>query len=276
MTWMPGGYNDWFSVRITDLRFEFKINQPATQLYKNFEDAADIAAQLLYREWGNKPLYLALSGGIDSECTARILVKNKIPFTPVILKIGTLNKLEVWYAEYWCAINNKTPLILEYSIDDFAKEIAKFAPKLKYIRNYNLTPILLIYNYVHQQGGSCIYAAGDINLDLASNQFFCSSLDFVSNLINAGEHPTAFFMFTPEIALSYINQFDTSKSEQLNKIKFYGVSPRPKIDYVESMKEVPMIKETVYKLYCLFKENSIGDQRHWYGTKEQIIQALSP
>lgn len=276
MTWMPGGHNDWFSVKINGSEFELKINRPAKKLYKQFDDAADDAAQLLYKEWGNKPLYLALSGGLDSECTARILVKNKIPFTPVILKIGTLNQLETWYAEYWCAANNITPIVLEYSIDEFVKEIAKFGPKLKYIRNYNLTPILLIYKYVHQQGGSCIYAAGDINLDSQRGQFFCSSLDFVSNLINAGAHPTAFFMFTPELALSYINQFDTSISEQFNKIKFYKVPPRPKIDYVEAMKANTLISETIYQLHCLFKEDLPGDQRHWYGTKEQITQALSP
>lgn len=276
MTWMPGGHDDWFSVKVDESNFDLKINRHATMLYENFEDAASKAAQLLYQDWGKKPLYLALSGGMDSECTASILLKNKIPFTPVILKIGTLNQIETWYAEYWCRVNHVDPVILEYSIDEFVKEIARFGPILREVRNYNLTPILLLYKYAHQQGGSCIYAAGDINLDLSQKKFYCSSLDFVSNLVNVGDHPTAFFMYTPELALSYINQFDVDQSEQFNKIKFYNVLPRPKIDYVEAMRTTKQISDTVYKLHCLFQEDLSGNQRYWYGTKEQIMQDLLP
>jgi asparagine synthetase B (glutamine-hydrolysing) len=93
---MPGGYNNWFSVDASGSKFQLKFNKKASTLYENFDQAADNAAQLLYQEWGHKPLYLALSGGLDSELTARILVKNNIPFTPVILKIKDYNEVETW------------------------------------------------------------------------------------------------------------------------------------------------------------------------------------
>ena len=93
------------------------------------------AAQLLYQEWGDRPLYIALSGGVDSELTARIFVKNNIPFTPVIVKIDGLNNIETWYAEYWCHINNITPIILNYSIKEIIDHTARLSAKLTQIKN---------------------------------------------------------------------------------------------------------------------------------------------
>lgn len=278
MTWMPGGADGWFSVNVSEASFQLKINRRATRLYQNFDDAADVAAKLLYNDWGNRPLYLALSGGIDSELTARILLKNKIPFTPVILKIGTLNQLETWYAEYWCHSNNIVPVILDYSLDEFAKEIARLSPKLRQIKNYNQAPILLIYEYAQQHGGCGIYCGGDINLDLDRNAFYCASLDFVSNLIDVGNHPTSFFMYTPELALSYVYQFNTNKTEQHNKIAFYKVSPRPKIEYVQALRNTEQYQNVIGKIITLFKVDpfEMEHQKHWYGTKEQLIQDLQP
>ena len=278
MTWMPGGHNDWFSVNVAQPNFQLKINRPAANLYQDFDDAADDAAQLLFREWGNRPLYLALSGGIDSELTARILLKNKIPFTPVIVKIGTLNYLEVWYAEYWCHANNIEPVILSYTLDEFVKEIARLSPKLRQIKNYNQTPILLIYEYARKHGGCGIYCGGDINLDSDCNEFYCASLDFVSNLIDVGDHPTSFFMYTPELALSYVNQFDTKKTEQYNKISFYKVTPRPKIEYVQALRNTEQYQNIMNRIIALFKIDpfEMEYQKHWYGTKEQLMQDLQP
>lgn len=273
MTWMPGGHNNWFSVNVTEPSFQLKFNQRASTLYQNFDDAADHAAKLLYQHWGHRPLYLALSGGLDSELTARILLKNQIPFTPVILKIADLNALETWYAEYWCYKNKITPKILHYSIDEFAQAMMRLAPKLQQIKNYDQTPSLLIYEYAQQFGGSCIYAGGDINLDPDCKQFYCHSLDFISNLVDPGQHPTSFFMYTPEIALSYVNQFDTAQDEQYNKINFYQVTPRPKIDYIQNIVNNKKLQDVIDKIFYIFKLENY-DSRHWYGTKEQIIQDL--
>jgi len=278
MTWMPGGHNDWFSVSVAEKHFQLKINRQATKLYQDFDVAANIAAQLLYKEWGDRPLYLALSGGIDSELVARILLTNKIPFIPVIVKIGTLNQLETWYAEYWCHSNNIVPVVLDYTLDEFAKQIARLSPKLRQIKNYNLTPTLLVYEYASKQGGHGIYCAGDVNLDSDRSEFYCASLDFVSNLVDVGKHPTSFFMYTPELALSYVNQFDVRKSEQYNKIAFYKVMPRPKIEYVQALRNTEQYQNIMNRIIALFKIDpfEMEYQKHWYGTKEQLMQDLQP
>lgn len=277
MTWMPGGHDNWFSVNLESAQFQLKFNRRATVLHTDFDKAADDAVQLLQQQWGNKDLYLALSGGIDSELAARTLLKNNIKFTPIILKIDQINAIETWFAEYWCQQNNVIPVILHYTIDDLIQSTKQFFPKLHAIKNYNQTPILIMYDYAEKHNGHCLYCGGDINLDSDKKQFFCKSLDFVSNIVDIGKHPTSFFMYTPELALSYINKFDINYNEQYNKLRFYNVSPRPKIDYVWAMTEQTKFIEVREKLFHIFKvRESKFDSCYWYGTKEQIIQALSP
>lgn len=280
MTWIPGGYNDWFSVDASETKFRLQINRRAATLYKNFDHAADQAIWLLHKEWGHRPLYLALSGGMDSELTARILIKNKIPFTPIILKVGDLNRIETWYAEYWCHVNKVTPIILQYSIEDMVKQTARLSAKLRRVRNYLMAPVLLIYEHVRHLGGHCIFSAGDINFDFEKKQFYCASLDFLSNIVDRGNHPTSFFMYTPELALSYIYQFDVNRSEQYNKISFYNVTPRPKIDYLTPFSLIEEYKSMILQLHHLFNLDQDATYYrkhwHWYGTKEELLGQLQP
>lgn len=276
MTWMPGGHNNWFSVSVDGPQFQVQFNRRASKLYKNFDDAADNAAQLLYKEWGHRPLYLALSGGVDSEFVARILLKNKIPFTPVILKIDSLNAVESQFALTWCEKNNITPVILNYTTQDLNDSFKLFFPKMHKIKHYHSTAMMIIYNYIEMQDGHCIYCAGDINLDSARKEFFHYHYDFIPNMVDAGKHPTSFFMYTPELALSYINQFDSDRPEQHNKLRFYQVEPRSKIDYV-SLIPPEQNKKTMDSLFYILKiEKQEFDACFWYGAKEQIIQNLQP
>jgi len=278
MTWRFGGHNDWFSVSVSEPNFRLRFNSRASTLYQNFDDAADHAAQLLFKEWGDRPLYLSLSGGLDSEFTARILLKNKIPFIPIIVKIGTLNQSESWYAEYWCHVNSIQPIILEYTIDAYVDCLALLSPKLKQIKNFYMTTSMLIYEYVDQLDGYCIFCGGDVNLDSASGKFYCRSLDFASNLVDDSRHPTSFFMYTPELVLSYINKFDIAQDEQYNKLSFYNVTPRPKIDYIPALNANSQYREVMGKLSHLLKTDPFDTdtQKFWYGTKEQLIQTLQP
>ena len=82
-------------------------------------------------------------------------------------------------------------------------------------------------------------------------------------------------MYTPELALSYINQFDISQDEQYNKLNFYQVAPRPKINYIQEIAHTDRFQQIVDQFFYVFKLEHFNHQ-YWYGTKEQIIQALSP
>lgn len=276
MTWYTGGHNNWLSMSNDGERFELKFNQPSVMSVSSFAEEAGKAALLMQEQWGNKPLYLALSGGIDSEFVAETLFNNNVPFIPVILKIEDLNKIESWYAEYWCYQHNITPVVLNYRLEQYEQELIKFFPRLVKLKNYTQAPILIIYDYVHRAGGHCIYAGGDINLSPARKEFYCNSLDFISNLIDVGNHPTSFFMYTPELALSYITSFNVELSEQYNKLALYKVPQRPKIDYANVLHEHPYLHTVRDKLHYMFAvDQNPHDANHWYGTKEQIIKDLT-
>ena len=144
------------------------------------------------------------------------------------------------------------------------------------IKHYYSIPMMIIYNYIETQGGHCIYCAGDINLDSDRKEFFHYHYDFISTIVDAGKHPASFFMYTPELALSYINQFDPAQHEQHNKLGFYQVEPRSKIDYVSLIPQ-EQNKKIMDNLFYIFKiQKQEFDACFWYGTKEQIIQNLQP
>jgi hypothetical protein len=274
MTWIPGGYNNWFSISLDDSSFQLKFNRRATTLYQDFEAAADHAVNLLYQQWNDRPLYLAMSGGMDSEFVANALYRNQIPFQPVILHIDDRNQTESWYAHYWCKQHNVQPIVLTRTMPQILEALAKFFPKLMEIKQVHQTPMLVIYDWVTQQDGYCIYGGGDINL--SEKKFYCNSLDFISSIIYQDRHPTSFFMYTAELALCYISKFDIDLDEQYNKLSFYNVMPRPKIEYL-----APMIANTDYqtqleKLYYVCKFTDTFDPYYWYGTKQQIMDELQP
>lgn len=67
-----------------------------------------------------KPIYVAMSGGIDSELIARVMLQEKIPFTPLILKYeNNANKMDISYAFEFCKRHNLTPEVPTLDITDF-------------------------------------------------------------------------------------------------------------------------------------------------------------
>ena len=276
IAWKTAGHNDWFRVSM-DPNLDIEILKSAQHLYVNFDSAGDQVATLIADRWAHKSLYLALSGGLDSEFIADRLVKNKIDFTPVILKIGQLNEIETWYAEYWCYKNNRVPVILNYSISEFESAWEKFGPQLAELRHTDLVPQCILYDYANQQNAHLIYGAGDMQFDTNSqDQFYLHSFDLVSNIASVGEHPTSFYMYTPEILLSYISGYDLTLSENYNKINAYKVNPRPKIGYQQSIARDPQYFEFKHRLSTRFNILYVPHNNPCYfGTREQIIKKLT-
>lgn len=269
---VKAGQYDWLLLDCDSGQFSVDIVKPAQNTDITFQQAARQAIECLANDYCDRPLYLALSGGIDSELVANLLVEKKIAFTPVILKINSINQAEFTYAELWCHRHNIQPNILEISIDQYVQLIKKYYPLLMKLNNLSQTPILYLYEYVTGQNGYCIYAAGDINLDFEKKEFFCYSLDFISDVLQNG-HPTSFFMYTAELALSYVKEFDVDLPEQDNKLKFYGVLPRSKFDYLTPLHKDPRICKVIDNC-CYLAQKTIVSQPYWYGTKTQLIEKL--
>lgn len=268
--WVDVGSQSWCKVKLSPGQFDLEVTQPAKKLYSNFNDAADYTISKLVDEWSNRPLYLALSGGSDSEYVANTLVRNKIKFTPYIFKIPGINDEESWYAEWWCYKNAVTPIREIVCLEDFQKNIwMKYLPQLKNARLTGYIINLYIADQVSDLKGYCITGVGDINLD--DQLFFCDVVDFAGDLFRTGQHPSGFYMYTPEVAASYLYQFDMSLDEQMNKMNFYQISPRPKFHIHDKLFSN---NQQIAKIFKLRDQREDLSNPFFYGTKQQTLELL--
>lgn len=230
------GHNNWYDIRWEKLQknnqftVNFNIDKPTRLL--SFQYAADYTANLIYQN--NKNLYLALSGGLDSEFVANVLVRNHIPFTPIIC---TFNKTkEHYYALEWCDVNNITPLIIDVLEDD--KEFVEYCTQISDTYNTSLHSMSItcyISSFAKKQGGKLIdgnpILAKITNgfYDPITDQFEICWYEFLLELVYPTEHVGGFFFHTPELALAYATELDISLSDNRAKTKLYGnVAYRPK------------------------------------------------
>jgi hypothetical protein len=268
-TWYPAGHNGWCSVNLTSEQFSFRVNTPATEEL-DFHSACDYTAKTLCSDWNDRPLYLSLSGGLDSELIANTFVRNQIPFVPVIVKIGDLNNLESWYAEYWCYKNNINPIVKNLTLPEYAKVVKKYLHSpLRHTRQLGIICNFYAADFVRELGGYLLTGLGDINQD--GTQFYTNTVDFSLDMFKSNQHPTGFFMYTPELALSYIKQFDPTQNEQYNKLNFYDVPPRPKIDWPRKVVSSNDQLGSAYSIWFKYVEES---SPHWFGNKQDVINVL--
>lgn len=105
-----------------------------------------------------KPLYLCLSGGIDSEVMALAFIEAKIPFKVLTLKHQTdTNIHDISYAERFCQDNNLEQIFVEFDPSTFYQ---------KYISDYRSVSIfrylqLLILETVESLGGTAVLGGGE-------------------------------------------------------------------------------------------------------------------
>ena len=232
---MPG-HNNWFGINLRlginnhDVRFEITLSIDNKDLISDFEKASDYTAKLIAEKYEN--LYLSLSGGLDSEYIATVLLRNNIPFTPVICyNSGTKN--EVWYARYFIEQHNLTPMIIDYT----KNENIFYSRLLRNARNMQTNPSISFVPHiiVEQINGSLITGYGDPFA--VSNDYDCpmgsilefEEHDFYLDVSFDNKHPGAFFSFTPDILFSLIQSIDISKNVQLAKSILYKIPGRSKI-----------------------------------------------
>jgi hypothetical protein len=240
------GLDNWYSINYkpkqknSDIDFSvaFHLAQPASSL--SFRDAADYTARKLKDNYSN--LWLAMSGGMDSEVVANALHRNFVPFTPVILKEQTR---EHWWALRWCEERDITPVIIEPS----NVMIAYVMQKAKEL-DLRLSPwpfLLYLKHYVEQQGGYLITGEADLHYDTeeyheahgANNWFEIWNWALYTDIEDPGKHPGSFFMYTPEMMLSIITHSDMTLNTEAAKAKLYNIPFRIKTHGVDLGKTLP-------------------------------------
>ena len=225
--------NSWFNTtlpdRLLDKAAAFKLVLTPYQFKEmDFNSAADYTCMEIYAKYKN--LYLALSGGLDSEFILRCCYRNNVPVKPIIVKCG--NDKEMRFALDACSELNITPIVLELSeqqLLEYFKEnvFDKFAGV-----GYNSTHNLIAADYVSKIDNAYLLSGNHLISDdnkWISDIEYCFAYEwdfytdyFINPCININ-----FYIYTVELVYATAPKATTTWSEY--KHSLFNLSPRDKI-----------------------------------------------
>lgn len=227
------GHNNWISVGKGYAELDFSALVPMSK-----RNAIDHTLEQITKLDGK--LFLALSGGMDSEFIANCLYERGVSFTPLLVDYG-LNAAELWYARLWCKEHRMTPKILQLSLNDMLQSLPAIALQYQTAYISSIDFVMEMYAAMHDaklligptEPFSTISVSKDF-LDVPlSPMLEWYDFDFAVDIAFPGKHPLCFLSYTPEMTYSLVREFDYTLPPQLAKAAYYGIAPRPKMD-VES------------------------------------------
>jgi len=155
------------------------------------------------------PIYVLLSGGVDSEVVARSFMEAKVPFSCVIAKYNNdINKYDIDYAFDFVKKYNIPYYIFHLDVVDFWEE---------YLDTYALKtdctspqlPVIMwlsdqVVGYIIIGSGECYMFKNEHDeFELWEKEKIAS---WYRHYINTNKHGApGFFQYTPELMLSFIN-----------------------------------------------------------------------
>ncbi len=177
------------------------------------------AAKLIY-ESTDLPIYILLSGGIDSEIVARSFIDANIPITCIIARFdGHLNEDDIRYAFKFCTKYDIPYEVYDINIIDFWKNsLMKYAIKTNCISPQ--LPVIMwlsdqVNGHVVLGSGECYVAKNGKSIwELWEKEKIASW--YRHFLVNNMEGTPGFFQYTPEIMLSFITDQVISDMIELN------------------------------------------------------------
>ena len=226
------------TVRQAKESLSLKFNAQAKQLLPLSVTAIETAKEI-HSQYQN--IYVAMSGGCDSEFVADSFTRAGVPFTPIMLTCENFLAIHKWYVDQWCIKNNRTLKILDIPFDMLMSVAKKKAFKIK-ATNGLAVASSIVGDYVKKQGGFLVTGAmpaywPDPKLNLGRNTenfnfegFYIDEDDFYIESLDPGYHPWCFAYHNPEIFASLVNEWDPSEPVEENKWRMFSQVPRPKLN----------------------------------------------
>lgn len=182
------------------------------------------------------PLYLAFSGGMDSDYVFTKLVENDVKFTPIIISTdGNLN--EEKYAFRRCRYTNIEPIVVNKSEKDLIYYWYDNVWKDLKSTGYNSIPILWAAEVAKQNGGKLIIGE-HLLLYFEPLILGYSDWDFYTDYYYGEDSCIPFFLYDPGIAYAthYAIKDPALSAEKEEELKWmlYEIDFRPKFKYVWS------------------------------------------
>jgi len=224
-------YNNWItsnvSQRLTNPLAKLKLDMKVPLFeQRNFHECASEAAQLIAKTHDN--IYVALSGGMDSEYIVRTFHKNNVPFTPIILECG--NEIERRYAFKVCEELRLSPVVLHLSEEDMVDKFYESIHKKLNGVGYHATLVLAIAEYVYSKRGVLVtgdgfFGDGDELVTDTEFALYNEWDDYIDSLVDIDN--IGFFLYTPQLLYSMFPK--TYTAWNIIKTELYGIEYRRKM-----------------------------------------------
>ena len=263
-------HNNWMThnlrSRFLDSSADFKvILEPYDFIPMPFNEAADYTVKLIEGKYQN--IFLSFSGGFDSDFVFHVMQRNKVPFTPLVVKTSG-NQVEMEYALYTCRKFNITPIIINLEDKDYLSFYDNQI--LKKINGHGLcaVPGIFACNYAKDHNGICVI--GEHMIDNNENSLFpgLNEWDFYNEVFVGEAHNIPFFNYTLELTNAMISQINNNQIDEW-KHELYQLDYRPIIDYQFS-DLFNMIKAALNA-----KRKSTPNSHYCPGTKSELLEIFS-
>jgi vacuolar-type H+-ATPase subunit F/Vma7 len=224
---------NWFKSNIAD-----RLKDPSTDLklelnpypfeIMEFHDAANYTAKLISQAHNN--IYIALSGGADSEYTLRAFQRNHINVTPIIV-VTEGNNEELQYAYRVCKELDIKPTILNIPDDQYLTWYYKIVKDISGLGIYCI-PSIVACEYAKEHSGVLVIGEHLIDTDKLSNKITpgANEWDFYNECFVGEEWTIPFFNYTVELTYAMIDRIEDVPLN-IFKSALYGTELRPIMDY---------------------------------------------
>ncbi|MGZ4850081.1 MAG: hypothetical protein ACXV2C_01720 [Candidatus Bathyarchaeia archaeon] len=258
--WLKSNILDMANDPNVDLRVWFDLF-PFNKL--EFIGAVDYTVLSIGSRYADRDLYLALSGGADSEFVLRKFVAENIPITPIVV-YTPMNSLEMQYAQRVCRQLKVTPIVLDLTED----HIFRYYQEMVYaqIRSKSLNCVYQLIATAKANALGGVIVNGD-NIISDEGTLVSDAFEYFTDVFY--KDSIGFYYFTPEICRAMVAEIRDGESCSDYKERVYGVSWRPKIYPVYSQEFM-----LNYDYKCPKLKN--GNEVFSHGTKEDFLKMMEP
>ena len=263
--------NNWISVSVEP---EFKVTlSPYRFEAISFQSAVDLTVSEISKNYSN--LYLALSGGYDSEFILRAFHKAGVAITPIIVCFG--NEKENEYALKICEELSIIPVRINLSSDKFIHYFFTYIHKNRFKSfGYHSTQVFFAAEYASANNGTLItgnHLCGDGDEIIEDLEFAnMNEWDFYLDFTHPHIPHIDLFLYTPELAYAMLPDISATGSFwQDYKHKLFNIEYRTKMravyprDVIDDLKRMYNEMKYVYipftwsrtEINTIFKTNSI-------------------
>lgn len=230
--WLTSNIDERLQLKTVDLHVRL-IPYPFRQM--PFHKAADFTARLIAEN--HEKIFVALSGGADSDFVTRCFHRCGIEFTPIIVKTSG-NAKELSYAFATCEELNIKPVVIDLPDDKYLEFY--FENVVKRIHGYGIyaVPSIIACEHARNNGGVLIIGEHMLDTDKHNGNIVpgVNEWDFYNECFIGEDYSIPFFLYTIELTYAMLIAIEAGIAIDKFKAKLYNVKHRPIMEYEFSEK----------------------------------------